>query len=288
MPTSAQLAGMYDEGYTGSEESAFKSLRLAPVYFEIIRPWLPRTPFRFLEIGGSHGHLASTVGERTGADVTLLEPGDSAVRNASARGLRAVRGYAETFTDAKGFDVVFAAHVVEHVPNADDFAAACRKLLRPGGTLLLLTPNANAWKLRSFGRNATWAAPTEHTLLLTAPGAVRLFARHGFIVEARSHVPNWRQYPYFLTRQLSHLLTRFIGKPNSAVRVATVPPVQAETSSPNPPERPRANWRLYLRRSGRLILWTEYVLLAAIDILAGESRRDELLIVAKRTTDPGP
>jgi hypothetical protein len=38
------------------------------------------------------------------------------------------------------------------VRDAGAFLEACRRTLKPHGLLLLLTPNADAWKLDRFGR----------------------------------------------------------------------------------------------------------------------------------------
>jgi 2-polyprenyl-3-methyl-5-hydroxy-6-metoxy-1,4-benzoquinol methylase len=41
----------------------------------------------------------------------------------------------------ESFDLIVAGDVIEHVPDQDGFVAGCRRLLRPGGTLFLATPN---------------------------------------------------------------------------------------------------------------------------------------------------
>ena len=43
------------------------------------------------------------------------------------------------------FDVVYAGEVIEHVYSPDRLLAECRRVLRPGGHLLLTTPNLQAW-----------------------------------------------------------------------------------------------------------------------------------------------
>ena len=49
-------------------------------------------------------------------------------------------GDALPFADGT-FDLVVAADVVEHVPDAPAFVDACHRVLRPGGTFWLATPN---------------------------------------------------------------------------------------------------------------------------------------------------
>lgn len=42
------------------------------------------------------------------------------------------------------FDVVYSKSVIEHMPNVLDFVTECRRVLKPGGLFLALTPDWNA------------------------------------------------------------------------------------------------------------------------------------------------
>jgi 2-polyprenyl-3-methyl-5-hydroxy-6-metoxy-1,4-benzoquinol methylase len=46
----------------------------------------------------------------------------------------------------RDFDVIVAAEVIEHLENPRAFARECASLLRPGGTLILSTPNNESWR----------------------------------------------------------------------------------------------------------------------------------------------
>lgn len=245
-PLPAGTGAPYEDAYTSGSEAERKNRRLAPDYFAKIRPHLPAPPFRFFEVGGSHGWLAQQVRDECGAEVLLLEPGRSAVASARARGLTAECGFVESFSPGKSFDVLCAAHVIEHVADADTFLGACRRALRPGGMLILLTPNADAWKFACGGRAWAWAVPGGHTLFLSAEAARRLLGRHGFeLVTVRACTAGLPHYPYFLARWLAeHGVPRAIRLPFVAVE--------------------------------RAILWLA-------DAFLGKTRADELLVVAKRT-----
>jgi SAM-dependent methyltransferase len=212
--------------------------------------------------------------------VTLLEPGASATEAARAFPIQVVRGYADDYYPEEQFDVLFAAHVVEHVPDLNRFLASCYRLLRPGGRLLLLTPNALAWKLAHFRSGWAWAAPGEHTHLLTPQSAQIVLERAGFnVLTLKTAIPFWRHYPFFLTRQLSFLLTRLIGRSPTSVNIpSSTNPTVCSPAGP----APRLGWKHYLRRSGRVVLWAEYLTLSVVDRLVGLKRADELLIVAQR------
>jgi SAM-dependent methyltransferase len=245
-PMPPALATDYDEGYTAGDAASRKTRKLAPDYLRKIRPYLPRAPFRFLEVGGSHGWLAEAVREECGAEVLLLEPGRSAVAAARARGLAAECGYLGQFPLPQSFDVVFAGHVIEHVPEAGEFLARCHAALRPGGVVILLTPNARAWKLQRFGIKWAWSVPQDHTLFLSADSARRLLAAHGFEpVATAARTPGIAHYPYLLVRWLNDR-----GAPGILRRAALLP---------------------------------ERALLGLADLVMGASRADELLVVGRRS-----
>jgi 2-polyprenyl-3-methyl-5-hydroxy-6-metoxy-1,4-benzoquinol methylase len=72
--------------------------------------------------------------------------------------------------------------VVEHVPDPDGLLAHARRLVRPGGALVLLTPDAGAPLSRVLGRR--WPEvqrPGEHVVLYSRRGLVSALARHGFV-----------------------------------------------------------------------------------------------------------
>jgi len=249
-----ELGDEYEDAYTAGAEASRKNRRLAPDYFRKIAPQLPSAHFRFMEVGGSHGWLTQLVQERCGADVLLLEPGHTAVEAARVRGLAAKAGFLEDFQPDLPFDVLCAAHVIEHVSDLGRFLDACRKVLRRGGKLLLLTPNATAWKLQRFGAAWAWAVTEQHTFLLSSDAARRLLDQHGFYPgEIRAHPAAFAHYPYFIARKLSEL---------------------------------RAHWPALLRKAAGLltrpIALAEYGLLRSIDSCIRSDRADELLIVATR------
>jgi SAM-dependent methyltransferase len=74
--------------------------------------------------------------------------------------------FADDLVGAKGkFDAVIAIEIIEHLENPFQFVRECRKLLKPGGLLLLTTPNVDSvfsrvlffytGRLHSFGEGET-------------------------------------------------------------------------------------------------------------------------------------
>jgi len=94
---------------------------------------------RLLDVGCYDRSLIDAVGDRIGSAVgidAVAEPGETG-------GVRIVRGSFPKDLDAEPgrFDCVTALAVLEHVDAPDAFAAACHRLLAPGGRVVLTVPH---------------------------------------------------------------------------------------------------------------------------------------------------
>jgi SAM-dependent methyltransferase len=74
-----------------------------------------------------------------------------AVKQASSLGLTVLRGSVDLLPLANGSaDVVIMSELIEHLVDPDAAVAEAFRVLRPGGTLLLSTPNLAAWYNRGL------------------------------------------------------------------------------------------------------------------------------------------
>lgn len=92
-----------------------------------------------------------------------LEFNQAAIDQARQRGITLLReDVADHASDHPGaYDVVCAFQVLEHVPDPLAFVESMAALTRPGGRIILSTPNANAYIARS--RDVLNIAPHHHT-----------------------------------------------------------------------------------------------------------------------------
>lgn len=79
------------------------------------------------------------------------------------------------------FDVITARHVIEHIPAPHQFMAELARLLKPGGCLVVETPNFGSLGWALFGTK-WYATGIPYHLMLFSPGNLALLAgRHGLV-----------------------------------------------------------------------------------------------------------
>ena len=118
----------------------------------------------------------------------------AALGQARARGLTVVRGTMQTrLPVADGAaDVVIMSELIEHLVDPDGAVAEVRRVLRPGGALLLSTPNLAAWYNR--GLLLAGIQPVFSEVSLRA-----VFGRPGSVVAGHLRLFTRRALTEFLT-----------------------------------------------------------------------------------------
>jgi SAM-dependent methyltransferase len=125
----------------------------------------PSAGARLLDVGCGSGEslrrITSMGWEAEGVDVDPL-----AVENARAKGVRVRLGdlASQQYPDDY-FDAVYMSHVIEHVHDPAGLLRECRRVLKPGGRLVALTPNVDSWGHARFGRAWVSLDPPRHLML---------------------------------------------------------------------------------------------------------------------------
>jgi SAM-dependent methyltransferase len=138
-----------------------------------------------LEIGCGAGNQLAAL-RQAGWDAHGVDFDPAAVATARGRGLQVDQGDVRDlhYPDAS-FDAVAMAHVIEHVANPVGLLTEIARLLKPGGRLVLITPNARSLGHLYFKRFWRGLEPPRHLVVFT-PRALRRAVERGGLIPGRS------------------------------------------------------------------------------------------------------
>jgi 2-polyprenyl-3-methyl-5-hydroxy-6-metoxy-1,4-benzoquinol methylase len=148
-----------------------------------IHPLHAKNGERVLEIGSSYGLMLRLLRERGyhAEGIELLGSGVQASRDA---GFTIHQLPFEKFEATSAFDLVLSTHVVEHLRDIKSYFACTSSWLKPGGTHIFLTPNADAFFFRLLRQFWAGATPDEHNLFLGSRSVACLAKQNGLEVVA--------------------------------------------------------------------------------------------------------
>jgi SAM-dependent methyltransferase len=147
-----------------------------------------------LEVGAGFGYLLETV-RPDFRSVMGTEYAAAAAEAAQARGLDVRVGGLDAVPADRMFDCIVGAHVIEHVYDPRAFVGELMTRLRPGGRVILGTPDmGSAWR-RLMGRRWPSFKVPEHVLYFDRPTLTALLIDAGF--------EDVRSFPYLHSFPLS-------------------------------------------------------------------------------------
>ncbi len=122
------------------------------VAIELARPLLGQNAGAALDIGCGSGEFLTAFDEaaglaRRGWRLVGIDFSDYQVGRASRRPYEFRQCNVEEgipYDDAS-FDIVFCGELIEHLYDPDSFLEVCHRVLKPGGHLIVTTPNLHAW-----------------------------------------------------------------------------------------------------------------------------------------------
>ncbi|MDO9354814.1 MAG: class I SAM-dependent methyltransferase [Solirubrobacteraceae bacterium] len=172
----------------------------------------PRLPLRVLDAGCGAGEFAAVL-LAAGATVVAADAAQGALDRTAVTAPAAVRVLwpdgADLALPDDSVDLVWAGETLEHVGDGEAWLGELRRVLRPGGRLLLTTPDHPfllrlrlALSRRAFDSHvAPWA---DHLRFFTAASLRELLDRAGFVsIEIRkAYGPRWARETLVATAEV--------------------------------------------------------------------------------------
>lgn len=181
------LALKYD--YCGNEKTAPADLLGLLAYLTPFRRslldfsvmYLPyRRKGRLLEIGCGSGRMLKEM-EGLGWQVEGIDFDAAAVRNSRSKGLTVHQGLLEDRHYANdSFDAITMSHLIEHVPDPVALLKECHRILKPGGALVVITPNCQSLGHHIYKRNWRGLEPPRHLHIFSLQSLAALARTAGF------------------------------------------------------------------------------------------------------------
>lgn len=133
------------------------------------------------ELGPGDGDIAEII-TSSGHTYAAMDASAGNVRALTSRGYDVVQGFAPPIAPrfaGRKFDVVFSMHVIEHmtIDGVLQFLAEVKASLKPGGSLVLVCPDASRWGIHFYDADYT------HCLPFTARRLRQTVQAAGFRVE---------------------------------------------------------------------------------------------------------
>ena len=136
---------------------------------------------RLLEVGCGNGEMLRNM-QKLGWRVHGVDFDEAAVARAREKGLDVSLGdlHSQAYPD-NYFDAIMMSHVIEHVHDPRAVLQECHRILKPGGRLVMVTPNTSSWGHRLFGRHWRGLEPPRHLHLFNIDALGHLLRQARFV-----------------------------------------------------------------------------------------------------------
>ncbi len=166
--------------------------------------WLASQPGgKVLDVGCGRGDLLVNL-QQLGWSVSGIEPEPAAAAAAAQRlGRPVFAGGIETATlAADHFDAVVLNHVVEHLTDPIEALRRCARALKPGGRLVILTPNTRSFGRRLFGADWLNWDPPRHLYIFDERSLRSVLERAGLHINTQRTLSRKARWAWHASRMI--------------------------------------------------------------------------------------
>lgn len=166
--------------------------------------WLPWKPGgKLLDVGCGNGKFLSRM-RGLGWEGEGVEIDPQAVIQARAQGLTVRQGVLEEQKyPENSFDAITLNHVIEHVHDPVGLLRECHRLLKPGGRLVIATPNPASWGHKMFREHWRGLEPPRHLFLYSRKVMAELLQRAAINAYEMKTLPTMAPGIFIASRNIS-------------------------------------------------------------------------------------
>jgi SAM-dependent methyltransferase len=206
-PTPEQLEIAYDDSYYGQGQQKFTAY--VEVILDLFRQGRARRvnryvkpPAKVLDIGCGNGRFLGNLIERDFEGYGIELSGRAAERAKLIPKLNLTIGQLgpDTFEE-NFFDVITMWHVFEHMEEPRKTLDIIRKILKPGGCLMMSLPNIDSLQSKIFGGNWLHLDPPRHLFFVGAVDLISKMKGFGFVLVKQRHL-SLEQNPFGFQQSL--------------------------------------------------------------------------------------
>jgi len=184
-------------GYADYEGDREITLGVFKTYLENIEKHYPKRG-KLLDVGSATGHFLE-LANKHGWEAKGIEISAYASGIGRKKGLQIITGKFETFDlPEKYFDAVTFWDVLEHFEKPETAIRQARKILKPGGILVLNTPDSASLMAKIFGRRWHALVPPNHLHIFNQKNMGRLLAKNNFEIVGTDRVGKEFSLRFFL------------------------------------------------------------------------------------------
>jgi 2-polyprenyl-3-methyl-5-hydroxy-6-metoxy-1,4-benzoquinol methylase len=158
---------------------------------------------RLLEVGCGSGQLLGRMQAR-GWQVEGVDFDPQAIAAARSKGLQARLGdlSAQDYPVSQ-FDTIYLGHVIEHLHEPLELLQECYRILKPGGLLVVITPNAESWGHKRFKESWRGLEPPRHLHIFSLRNLPRAIEKANFKMVRASTIATGAYYILTASRALA-------------------------------------------------------------------------------------
>jgi 2-polyprenyl-3-methyl-5-hydroxy-6-metoxy-1,4-benzoquinol methylase len=139
---------------------------------------------RLLDVGCGNGTFIGKM-QQLGWETEGIDFDPKAIEYCKSKGLKAYTGGLESHKFPSGsFDIITINHVIEHIHDTKKLIEECFRILKPGGKLVIATPNSDSFLFRSIHKQNWFSLdPPRHLILFNKKNLSDIVSKSGFSIE---------------------------------------------------------------------------------------------------------